>query len=106
VKPADEERAVELIFAELRRFTTEFVSEEELSDVQANLTGQMPLSLESNTGVASRLLYIEKHNLGLDYLRGYNQMIKAVTREEILAAAAKYLDPGRLAAAIAGPPRK
>jgi zinc protease len=105
VKPKDEERAVELIFDELRRFTTEPVSEDELSDVQANLTGRMPLSLESNTGVASRLLHIEKHNLGLDYLRRYTEMIKAVTREQILDAAAHYLSPDRLAVAIAGPPR-
>jgi zinc protease len=104
VKPKDEESAVELIFDELRRFTSELVSQEELSDVQANLTGRMPLSLESNTGVASRLLHIEKHNLGLDYLRRYTEMIKAVTREQILEAAAHYLDPKRLAVAIAGPP--
>jgi zinc protease len=105
VKPQDEERAVDLIFDELRRFTTEPVSEEELADVQANLTGRMPLSLESNTGVASRLLHIEKHNLGLDYLRRYTGIIKAVTREQILAAASYYLNPERLAVAIAGPPR-
>ena len=104
VKPEDEARAVELIFNELRRFTSELVSAEELSDVQANLTGRMPLSLESNTGVAARLLHLEKHNLGLDYLRRYNQIIKAVTREEILATAARYLDPDKLAVAIAGPP--
>ncbi|MEN8242555.1 MAG: pitrilysin family protein [Chloroflexota bacterium] len=106
VDPENEERAVELIFDQLDRFTREMVGAQELDDVQANLIGRMPLSLESNTGVAGRLLHLEKHNLGLDYLRGYNQMIKAVTREEILAAAAKYLNPDRLAVAIAGPPRE
>jgi zinc protease len=105
VKPQDEGQAIELIFDELRRFTSELVSEEELSDVQANLTGRMPLSLESNTGVASSLLHIEKHNLGLDYLRRYNETIIAVSREQILAAAAHYLNPERVAVAIAGPPR-
>jgi zinc protease len=105
VKPQDEEHVIELIFKELRRFTSELVCEEELSDVQANLIGRMPLSLESNTGVASRLLHIEKHNLGLDYLRRYTEMIKTVTREQILTAAKHYLDPERLAVAIAGPPR-
>jgi zinc protease len=106
VDPENEDRAIELIFDELRRFTTELVSEEELADVQANLTGRMPLSLESNTGVASRLLHMEKHRLGLDYLQRYAAMIKAVTREEVLAAGARYLDPARLVVAAAGPPRQ
>jgi zinc protease len=105
VDPENEERAVELILDELRRFTTELVTEEELADVQANLIGRMPLSLESNTGVAARLLHMEKHDLGLDYLRRYGETIGAVTREEILAAAAKYLNPERLVVSIAGPPK-
>lgn len=106
VAPENEDRAVELILEELRRFASEPVTEEELADVQANLTGRMPLSLESNTGVASRLLHMEKHNLGLDYLQRYAETIKSVTREEILAAAAKYLAPERLVVAAAGPPKE
>jgi zinc protease len=106
VDPENEERAIELILDELRRFTTELVSGDELADVQANLIGRMPLSLESNTGVASRLLHMEKHELGLDYLQRYAQTIEAVTREGILTAAARYLDTDRLAVAVAGPPRK
>jgi zinc protease len=105
VDPENEDRAIELIFDELRRFSSELVTEEELADVQANLTGRMPLSLESNTGVASRLLHMEKHHLGLDYLRRYRETIKAVTREAVLAAAAKYLALDRLVVAVAGPPK-
>jgi zinc protease len=106
VNPKDEEKAVALVLVEIRRFVTEPVTEEELSDTQANFIGRMPLALESNGGVATSMLHIEKHQLGLDYYRKYPDMIQAVTRENILTAASRYLDPDRLAVAIAGPPRE
>lgn len=104
VNPKNEEKAVHLIMKELARFVTDLVDEEELKDNQANFIGRIPLSLESNIGVAASLLHIEKHQLGLDYYIRYPEMIRAITREEILAAAKKYLDPSRMVTAIAGPP--
>lgn len=104
VNPKDEDKAVDLVLKEIRRFVTELVTEEELSNTQTNFIGRMPLALESNGGVASSMLHIEKHQLGLDYYHQYPDMIQAVTREEILAAVSNYLDPHRLAVAIAGPP--
>ncbi|MGD8455316.1 MAG: pitrilysin family protein [Anaerolineales bacterium] len=105
VDPKNEEKAIELIKAEMQRFTTELVEEDELNDTRANFIGRLPLSLETNAGVAGTLLYIEKHGLGLDYLQRYSERIRAVTRESILAAAARFLDPQRAAVAIAGPPK-
>jgi len=102
VPPQEAEHAIDLIFEVLKEFVTELVTPEELQDVQDNLIGSLPLSLESNGGVASRLLYMERHNLGLDYLRQYPAMVRAVTREQILAAAAKYLDLERMAVVVAG----
>ncbi|MGD2026797.1 MAG: pitrilysin family protein [Anaerolineales bacterium] len=106
VDPKDVDQAVELILEEVRRFVTKPVTPEELSDVQANLIGSLPLSLESNAGVASRILHMERHQLGLDFLRRYPETVRAVTREQILEAAARYLDPERLAVVVAGPPKK
>ncbi len=104
VHPNDVERAIELILEEMRRFTGELVTEEELKDVQDNLIGQLPLSLESNAGVASRIMHMERHQLGLDYLRTYPERVRAVTSEQILETAARYLDVERMAVIAAGPP--
>ncbi|MEJ2757975.1 MAG: pitrilysin family protein [Anaerolineales bacterium] len=104
VDPRDVERAIELIFAELHRFVSEPVSQEELADVQANLVGSMPLSLESNAGVAAQLLYMERHHLGLDYLQRYPETVRAITPGQVLEASARYLDLDRLAVVVAGPP--
>jgi zinc protease len=106
VDPKNEEKAIELIKAEMQRFVTELVEEDELSDTQANFIGRLPLSLETNFGVAGTLVYIEKHGLGLDYLQRYPETIRAITREDVLAAAARFLDVQRVAVAIAGPPKE
>jgi zinc protease len=105
VNPKNEDQAVKLILQEIKRFVTELVDEDELSDSQANFIGSLPLSLESNIGVASGLLHLEKHDLGLDYYMRYPDLVRAVTREEVLAAASRYLDPEKFAIAVAGPPK-
>jgi zinc protease len=104
VNPANEGKAADLILQELKRFTSELVSEEELADSKANFIGRLPLSLESNIGVAGALLHLDKHNLGLDYYVRYPDTINAITTEDVLAAAQQYLDPKKLATSIAGPP--
>jgi len=87
----------------LKRFVDVGVTAEELADTQANFIGRLPLSLESNGGVANSLLNIERYDLGLDYYRRYADMIREVTRESILSAAQKYIDTDKLAIAVAGP---
>lgn len=103
VDPANIERAIELIRAEIERFISEAVSEEELSDSQASFIGRLPLSLETNTGVASAILNLERFDLGLDYYLQYPDLVRAVTRQEVLETARRYLHPDRLGIAIAGP---
>jgi zinc protease len=102
VEPANLEKATELILAEIKRFTSELVSPEELSDSQANYIGRLPLSLETNAGVAGALLSLERYDLGLDYYQRYPGLINAVRPEDVLAAAQRYLNPERLAIAYAG----
>ncbi len=103
VDPANVDQAIELIRSEIRRFVTEPVTDEELSDSKANFIGRLPLALESNAGVAGALLNLERYQLGLDYYQRYESLINAVTRVEVLAAAQHYLDPDKLAVVVAGP---
>ncbi len=102
VNPTNLERAINLIIEEIRRFITEPVSREELEDSQSNFIGRLPLSLESNSGVAAALLNLERFGLGLDYYRRYPQMVADVTPEMILETAQRYLNPERLVIASAG----
>ena len=103
VDPQAIDPAIDLICQEIRRFSREPVTEEELADSQANYIGRLPISLESNVGIASALLSLERYQLGLDYYRRYPGLVEAVTPEQVLQAASHYLDPDRLAIAVAGP---
>jgi zinc protease len=101
--PANVEAVVRAVEEELRRITTDSVSEGELADSKANLVGRLPLQLESNEGVAGSILSMELYGLGLDYLQRYAPQIEAITAEQVLAAARRYLDPKAYALAVAGP---
>ncbi len=103
VNPANVRKASDLIVNELRRFVEQGVSQEELEDSKANFIGRLPLSFESNSGVATALINMERYDLGLDYYRTYDERVKAVTCDDVLQVARKYIDPERLAIAIAGP---
>ena len=103
INPANIQRARDLICKEIARFVEKGVTAEELADSQSNFIGRLPLSLEANAGVVSALLNIERYELGLDYYRRYPDLVRAVTPDEVLAAARKYLHPDQLAVAVAGP---
>ena len=102
VNPKNVEQAIDLIRQEIGRFVTEPVTPEELSDSQANFIGRLPLALESNNGVSSALLSMERHQLGLNYFQRYADLINAITPEDVLLAANGYLHPDKLAIAVAG----
>ena len=103
INPINVNAAIEVIRGELRRITSELVSEKELEDSKANFIGRLPLQLETNDGVAGIMLTMERYHLGLDYLHRFAGEIQAVSREEVLEAAQRYLDPDAYALAIAGP---
>ena len=103
VDPANVERAIDLIVAEVGRFVSEPVSDDELEDSRANFIGRLPLSLESNAGVAGALVNLERYQLGLDYYRQYASLLRSITRADILEAAQRYLAPDKLWIAVAGP---
>ncbi len=102
VNPTNVDKAVDLIVKELRRFVKDGVTRRELADSQANFVGRLPLSMESNGGVAGALINIERYHLGLDYYLRYPGLVKAVTTADVSEAARKYIDADRLAIATAG----
>lgn len=103
VSPQNVKKASGLIVDELKRFVQEGVAADELADTKANFIGRLPISLESNGGVANALLNIERHHLGLDYYRRYEGLVNEVTEEAVLTTARKFIDPDKLVMAVAGP---
>ncbi len=84
------------VLKEIRGIQTEPVSEKELADAKAYLTGSFPLKMDTYAKIAGMLTFIEIYNLGLDYPQRYSALINAVTRADIQRAAKKYLHPDNL----------
>jgi zinc protease len=103
VNPHNVQKAADLIVSELRRFVQKGVTVQELSDSQNSYIGRLPLSFESNGGVAGSLINIERFDLGLDYYRRYEGLVRGVTRAQVKAVAEKFIDPEKLVIAVAGP---
>ncbi|HEY1016174.1 MAG TPA: pitrilysin family protein [Herpetosiphonaceae bacterium] len=103
VNPASIDKALGGIREEVERLLNEGITEEERSDSVAYLTGNLAIGLEANSGIAGMLLNIERHGLGLDYVRRYPEIIGAVSLEAVREAARSFLDPDRAVVGVAGP---
>ncbi|MGB5842890.1 MAG: pitrilysin family protein [Anaerolineales bacterium] len=103
VDPQKVEQALELIRDEIERFSSQPVTADELADSQSNFIGRLPLSLESNSGMASAILNLERYDLGMDYYRRYPDLVRQIKAEEVLESARRYWDLEVLAVGIAGP---
>ncbi|MXX24013.1 MAG: insulinase family protein, partial [Caldilineaceae bacterium SB0668_bin_21] len=103
VNPQNVDQAIDSILHEFERLGQEPVTDEELSDSIANMTGTLPLRLETNDGVASILLNMEWFGLGLDYLQTYQDRIRSITKEDVQRVAAQYLRTDAYTLVTAGP---
>jgi zinc protease len=103
VNPTNIDRALESIRAELARFQADGPAEEEQVDGVSSLLGSLPRQLETNEGMAAVLGEIDLYDLGLDYLERYPDIIRALTRDQVTAAARTWLPADHLVTTIAGP---
>lgn len=103
VNPANVERAVSSIDAELKRMATDGLSAQELADCQQYLIGSIPRLLETNGAIATFLQTAEFFGLGLDHDLRLPGLLGRVTLDEVNAAAREALDVDRAAVVVAGP---
>jgi len=89
-------------FYELNRIRTEPVSEKEIGDAKAYLTGVFPIRLETQEGLIDQLVQIKMFGLPDNYLEIYRNKIQEVTIEQIQEVARKHVQPGQAAIVIVG----
>lgn len=85
------DRAVKLLKDEINRIKSTSVTDNELNAAKAYLIGSFPLKIDTNAKISNMLVQLEFYNLGLDYPDRYPAIIKAITKDDIKAAANKYL---------------
>ena len=103
VSPANVDHAIASIDEEIARLARDGITSKELDDSRQYLIYAMPRSLETNSGIAKFLQNAEFFGLGLDYDRQLPDLLRAVTLEDVHAAASRALDPARATIVIAGP---
>jgi zinc protease len=89
-------------FYELDRIRNEAVSQEEITNAKSYLTGVFPIRIETQDGLIDQLVNNKMFGLPDDYLRTYRERVSAVTTDEILAVAEKYVTPDSAAIVIVG----
>lgn len=87
---------------ELKRIRTEKVSEETLSDVKAGYIGRFVMQVEKPATVARYALNIETESLPADFYENYIKNINAVTADDVLRVAKKYMLEDNLRILIVG----
>ncbi|HEX6144347.1 MAG TPA: pitrilysin family protein [Geminicoccaceae bacterium] len=96
--------SLEIIRAEVARIAAGDISAEELEDAKTYLTGSFPLRLTSNDQIAGMLVGMQVHDLGIDYIDRRNDLIEAVTLEDLRRVAARLYDPEALLTVVVGDP--
>jgi len=88
--------AIRVAVEEIYKIREQGATEEELKAAKDYLIGSFPLRLDTNRKVAVFLSQVEFFSLGLDYPEYYPVIIRAVTREDVLRVAKRYLQPEKL----------
>ena len=82
----------------------EGVTEEELSDAKAFLTGSYPLGFDSNSKIAGNMMGVRLDGLPVDFFDKRNAMVDAVTLEDVNRVAKEYLKPENFTFVVVGEP--
>jgi zinc protease len=96
--------SIEIIKQELGRIAANGPTPEELEDAKRYLTGSYALRFSSSAKIADILLSLQIEGLGIDYIDKRNEMIEAVTLDDIKRVS-KLIRPDELVITIVGQPQ-
>jgi zinc protease len=104
VKSDVTDAAAKEILLEINRMRTEAISSDELSLATSYLDGVFPIRFETTAAIAAALSVLVIHGLPEDYYDTYRDRVRAMTVEQILQAAQRYLHPESLQMIAVGDP--
>jgi zinc protease len=84
------------IFYEMDKLRSLPVPEAELADAQNYLSGVFSMGLATQDGLLSQFSNVALNELPDDYLETYRQKVRALTPDDLLATARKYLDSANM----------
>ncbi len=96
--------AIGIVRDEWARMRAGGATEAELAAAQRYLTGAYPLRFDGYGQIAGQLLALQIEGLGIDYVEVRNDLVEAVTLDDIARVAGRLLDPERLTFVVVGRP--
>jgi len=90
------------IFYEMDKLRSLSVPEAELADAQNYLSGVFSMGLATQDGLLSQLSTVALNELPADYLETYRQKVRALTPQDLLDTARKYLDSANMQIVVVG----
>lgn len=93
-----------LIRDEIRRIAADGPTDVELAKAKQYLIGSYALRFDTSTKIADQLVALQVDDLGIDYINKRNDLIAAVSRDDIKRSAAKLLADGDLLVIAVGQP--
>ncbi|RJE85764.1 M16 family metallopeptidase [Paracoccus onubensis] len=97
-------QAIDLIRQEWDRMATDGVTEQELNDAKTYLTGEYPLRFDGNGKIASLLTGMQLAGFPIDYPNYRNDLVEAVTADDVKQVAERLLDSDNLRFILVGRP--
>jgi zinc protease len=104
VKSDVTDAAAREVLIEIDRIRAAPIAPEELSLATSYLDGVFPIRFETTAAIASALSVLVLYGLADDYYDRYRERVRAMTAEQILGAAQKYLHPDALQMVVVGNP--
>ena len=102
VDAANAEKTIDIMREEIARYAAEGPTEAELANAKDFLVGNFALRFDSSQKIARNLLQFQLDNLGIDYIDRRNDLIRAVTLEDVKRVS-KQLWAGPLSVVTVGP---
>jgi predicted Zn-dependent peptidase len=97
-------KAIDLILGEMKRIRTEPVTDEELTVAKDSILNGLAFNRADPFPLVENFLSVEYHGYPEDFIETFPQRIAAVTKEDILRVAQKYLHPDKVTIVIVGNP--
>jgi zinc protease len=91
-----------LMIDEVWKLNRDRVGERELNGAQEYLTGSFPLTIETPSQIALKILNAVVYGLNLNDLQTYRERVSAVTVEDVQRVARAYLHPDKLTVVLVG----
>lgn len=98
------ENVIELLREEWAQMADEGITEDERERIVTYLTGAYPLRFDGNSSIASIMASMQYQEFDIDYVNRRNDMIRALTLDELNTVAARLFDPEALVFVVVGQP--